>query len=205
MAKPLIFKIGSNEYGLEPLKLERKKLYGSSEKVALDNNENECSAASLYPELSLLIPKGGTALGSVDEMGNWVEKSDMKYIYEDGSDASLVPSSFDAPIELTNTTTIDNYLEHNITSISSRQDEENHPDFIKALQEQKEVFTFEFNYRAGYEGAPAFLIENEGEVFVLVGKKIEFEFIGLIDEGVLDNEAEEMDEEVEDEFDFSMM
>ncbi len=204
MAKPLIFKIDSSEYDLEPLKLERKKLYGSSEKVALDNNENECSAVSLYPELSMILPKGATALGNLDKEGIWVEKSDMKYICEDGSDATIVPSSFDKPIELAVTVSAESYLEHNITSIYSLQGEENYPDFVKAIQEEKEIFTFEFNYRADYEGDPAFIIENEGEVFVLIGKKIEFEFIGLDDEGTLDSENDEV-EEVEDEFDFSMM
>ena len=38
MAKPLIFKFGETEYDLEPLKLERKKLYSSSEKLVIDNN-----------------------------------------------------------------------------------------------------------------------------------------------------------------------
>ncbi|WP_348653227.1 hypothetical protein, partial [uncultured Sulfurimonas sp.] len=193
------------KYDLEPLKLDRKKLYGSSEKIALDNEDNICNAVSLYPELSMLIPKGGTALGSVNIQGNWIEKSDMKYINEDGTDATIVSSSFDAPIELSSTVSIEHYLEHNITSIYSLQGEENHPDFVKAIQEQKEVYTFEFNYRADYEGDPAFVLENDGEVFVLVGKKIEFEFIGLNDEGTLDSEDEEIEEEVEDDFDFSMM
>lgn len=205
MGKPLIFKLGEVEYDLEPLKLERKKLYGSIEKVALDGNGDTCSASSLYSELSIIIPKGGTSLGSIDDNGNWVEKSDTKYVYADGTDASLTASSFDAPIELNTTTSIENFLEHNITSIYSLQGEENHPDFVKAIQDKEEIYTFEFNYRADYEGDPAFMIENEGELFILVGKKIEFEFIGLADEGVLDGEDEEIEEEVEDEFDFSMM
>jgi len=204
MPKPLIFKIDSNEYDLEPLKLERKKLYGSSEKIALDANENTCSALSLLPELSMILPKGSTSLGSLDNKGNWIDKSDMKYINEDGSDATLVPSSFDNPIDLHSTISPEYFLEHNITSIYSLQGEENHPSFVKAIQEEKDIFTFEFNYRADYEGDPAFVIENEGEIFILVGKKIEFEFLGLEDEGKLDNEDEET-EEVEDEFDFSMM
>ncbi len=49
------------------------------------------------------------------------------------------------------------------------------------------------------------MIENSGELFVLVGKKIEFEMIGLNDEGVLDEIIDESSEDEEDEFDFSMM
>lgn len=208
MAKPLIFKIGeasSKEYDLEPLKLDRNKLYGSSEKIALDNNENECSAVSLLPELSMILPKGSTALGTIDSSGNWVEKTDLKYINEDGSDAELKPSSFDAPIILTQTVSVESFLEHNITAIYSLQGEENHPNFVKAIVESIEIFTFEFSYRTDYSADSAFIVENEGEIFVLVGRKIEFEFLGLHDEGELDIDEEENDEEVEDEFDFSMM
>ena len=205
MAKPLVFKIGSNEYDLEPLKLDRKKLYGSSEKIALDNDDGVCSAVSLYPELSMILPKGSTALGSLDASGNWAEKSDIKYINEDGSDAQLKPSSFDAPIELNDTVPIETFLEHNVTSIYSLQGEENHPDFVKTIIEQKDIFTFEFSYRTDYSADSAFVIENDGEIFILVGRKVEFEFLGLSDEGELDSDDEENDEEVEDEFDFSMM
>ena len=56
-------------------------------------------------------------------------------------------------------------LEHNITSIYSLQGEENYPNFVKAVADNKDIFTFVFNYRADYEGDPAFVLENDGEVF----------------------------------------
>jgi hypothetical protein len=100
---------------------------------------------------------------------------------------------------------IETFLEHNITAVYSLQGEENHPDFVKVIQDEDKIYTFEFNYRADYEGDPAFVIENGGELFVLVGKKIEFEMIGLNDEGILDEAEDEFSEDEEDEFDFSMM
>ncbi len=203
MAKPLNFKIADAVYDLEPLKLDRKKLYGWTEKIVLDSEDNECNTLSLYPELAMIIPKGGTGLGAIGEDGTWVEKSDMMYINADGTPAVLVPSSYDGEIELTESISHEVFLEHNITSVYSLQGEENHPNFVKAIQDNKGIFTFVFNFRADYEGDPAFLIENEGEVFVLVGKKINFEFIGLDESGVLDENDNTEDEE--DEFDFSMM
>ena len=80
--------------------------------------------------------------------------------------------------------------------------EVNHPDFVEAVAKHNQIFSFIFNYRADYEGDPAFLIENEGELFVLVGKKIEFEYIGLEGAGTIDEVNED---EMEDELDFSMM
>ena len=204
MAKPLNFKINDTVFDLEPLKLDRKKLYGWSEKIVLDTDNQECNTLSLYPDMAMIIPKGGIGLGTISEDGNWVEKSDMMYINEDGTSASLVPSSYDGEIILDKTVTLEEYLSHNITSVYSLQGEENHPNFVKAIQDNKDIFTFIFNYRADYEGDPAFLIENDGEVFVLIGKKITFEFIGLDEAGVLDDEDDTVEDE-DDEFDFSMM
>jgi hypothetical protein len=205
MAKPLTFHIGSSEYSLEPLKLDRKKLYGWSEKIALDKNGEVCNAVSLYSEESMILPKGSIGLGSLSEDGQWVEKSDMHYVDVDGNEASLVPSSFSAPIILEEKVSIETFLEHNITAVYSLQGEENHPDFVKVIQDEDKIYTFEFNYRADYEGDPAFVIENGGELFILVGKKIKFEMIGLNDEGMLDEVEDEFSEDEEDEFDFSMM
>jgi hypothetical protein len=203
MAKSLNFKIADAVYDLVPLKLDRKKLYGWTEKIVLDDEKSECDTLSLYPDLAMIIPKRGAGRGSIGEDGIWVEKSDMMYINEDGAPAVLVPSSYEKEIELNETVTHEIFLEHNITAVYSLQGEENYPNFVKAIQENKEIFTFIFNYRADYEGDPAFLLENKGEVFLLVGKKIEFEFIGLDEPGVLDEEENEVDEE--EEFDFSMM
>ncbi len=203
MAKPLKFKIADTVYDLEPLKLDRKKLYGWTEKIVLDDKGKECNTLSLYSNLLMIIPKGGVGLGAIGEDGTWIEKSDMMYVNEDGTPAILVPSSYDGEILLDKTVALEEYLSHNITAVYSLQGEENHPDFVKAIQDNKEIFTFVFNYRADYEGDPAFLIENDGEVFVLVGKKIEFKFIGLEEAGVLEDEDTAEDEN--DEFDFSMM
>lgn len=205
MAKPLNFKIGVQVYDLKPLKLDRKKLYGWVEKVVLDADDNECNTLSLFSDKAMLIPKGGISQGAITESGNWIDKSDMMYINNDGTPAELVPSSFDSEIELNNSISIESFLEHNITAIYSLQGEENHPDFVKAITDNQEIFTFVFNFRSSYEGDPAFVIENDGEVFVLVGKKIEFEFIGLDQSGILDEDDDDVTDEEENEFDFSMM
>tara|TARA_B100000212_G_scaffold169907_1_gene127842 strand:- start:72 stop:680 length:609 start_codon:yes stop_codon:yes gene_type:complete len=202
MARALNFRIGKKVFDLIPLKLERKKLYGWSESLITDLNDDLCIPLKLLQDKSILIPKGGTGLGVVDNKGNWVDKSQMIYVNEEGNPADLVPSSFDEEIELNSSVSIEFLLEHNITSIYSLQGEENHPDFVEAVAKHNQIFSFIFNYRADYEGDPAFLIENEGELFVLVGKKIEFEYIGLEGAGTIDEVNED---EMEDELDFSMM
>jgi hypothetical protein len=202
MAKPLNFKINSQVYGLEPLKLDRKKLYGGKQKLVLDDNHNECNTISLFSDRSIIIPKGGLGLGSISEDGKWVDKFDMVYVDLQGEAVDLVPSSFDSVIELKETVSVETFLEHNITSIYSLQGEENHPAFVGAIAGNKRIFTFIFNFRADYEGDPAFIVENAGELFVLIGKKIEFDFISLDEAGAFEDGDSSEDE---DEFDFSMM
>ena len=205
MAKELTFKINSKVYSLVPKKLERKKLYGSKEKQVLDGEGTQCSAVSLCQELSMVIPKGGTSLGTLDENNSWVEKNDIKYVYADGNDAIIIPSSFDSVIDLSQTMCVEDFLEHNITSTYLLQSEEPYQDLIEFIKKMKNIAHFIFNYRADYEGDPAFLIENGGQLFILVGKKIEFEFIGLNDDRILDNDDVVEEAIEEDEFDFSMM
>ena len=171
MARALNFRIGKKVFDLTPLKLERKKLYGWSESLITDLNDDLCIPLKLLQDKSILIPKGGTGLGVVDNKGNWVDKSQMMYVNEEGNPADLVPSSFDEEIELNSSVSIEFLLEHNITSIYSLQGEENHPDFVEAVAKHNQIFSFIFNYRADYEGDPAFLIENEGELFIAGRKK----------------------------------
>lgn len=206
MAKSLVINLESKQYEFEPLKLERKKLYGWSETIALNNEGEQCVSHSLLPEFSMILPTGSTALGSLDESGNWVTKDQLKHVDLEGNEVALVQSSFSEPIELKDRVSVDTLLEHNITSIYSLQGEEDNPAFVKAIQNEDKIYSFTFNYRTDYEGDPAFIVENEGELFILVGKKVQFEFIGLDDTAELDNASVDTEEQDDsDDFDFSMM
>jgi hypothetical protein len=66
------------------------------------------------------------------------------------------------------------------------------------------VFRFIFNYRTDYEGATAFLLNSNGIPFILTGKKVQLEMVGLEQVGQID-ELEAEGEEEADELDFSMM
>ena len=202
MAKPLTFNLGGNEYSLEPVRLDRKKLYGWTDKLVLDAGGNSCEAASLDETGTLLIPKGGSGIGIWDEKGQWVDRAQLVPTRPDGKVAEKIPSSFSAPIKLKETVTLEEFLDHKITAIYTMQGEENCPDFVKAVSEA--IYTFPFNYREGYQENTAFIVESQGELFVLVGQKMEFEFVGLEQAGLID-ETEEDALEGEESMDFSMM
>lgn len=94
MAKELVFLFGGNNHALEPIKLERKKLYGWTETVALDKDGHECSLDAIDTSGSHIIPKGGSSLGTLDSEGAWVEKSELTAVLSDGSAAPLVAEVF---------------------------------------------------------------------------------------------------------------
>ena len=76
---------------------------------------------------------------------------------------------------------------------------------LLGLLEGGDIYHFPFNYRADYEADDAFLLTSSGEVFAVVGKLTELEYIGL------ENKEEEVPEEPEaetpeeDYFDFGML
>ncbi len=200
----MFFQLSGKSFGFEINKLDRKKLYGWKETVAVDHNGNECIKAYIDDTGSAIIPKGGMALGIVDEKGNWVNKSLLQAVNIDGSPAELVLSSFDAPIELKEKVSVEEFLNHNIQFVYMLEADENSDDLLNEVKNSKELYTFVFNYRTDYEGSTAFLIETNDKLFALVGYKSNFEFIGLEEAGVVNVEEQE-DFSIEDDLDFGMM
>lgn len=203
MARKLSFVLGGSEYALEPVRLDRKKLYGWKDTVALGPEGGECSLANLDETGTRIIPKGGLGLGLVDADGQWVDRSSLVAVGPDGKEAEKYPSSFTAPIELKETATPEEYLDHAITAIYTLQGEENCPEFVKAVAEGP-IYSFPFAYRDSYDPGTGFLMENKGELFVLVGEKREFEFVKLEEATAIEEPAED-DGDDEEDFDFSMM
>ncbi|MCP4110223.1 MAG: hypothetical protein GY749_32660 [Desulfobacteraceae bacterium] len=203
MAKQLIFQT-DKEYPFSITKLDRKKLYGWKDQVAFDSSKQECVKADIDASGSFIIPKGGRAFGTLDNDGNWVDKKGLSAVYKDGKPAVLIPSSFDKPVELEKTVPVEEFLDYNIESVYILEPGEGGEEMVELVKNSDEVYTFPFNYHPGYEASPAFIIENKGNLFVLIGYLAQFEYIGL--EEIAEITAEEDEEEIfEDDLDFSMM
>ena len=72
MAKELQFKLGGQDYGAAPVKLERKKIYGWTDLAATDKSGEVCNSAYLSPDDALIIPSG-----EVEGMGTKLEGSTL--------------------------------------------------------------------------------------------------------------------------------
>lgn len=204
MARALIFKLQGKEYPFSPVKVERKKLYGWTETIALDDEGNECKLVSMDESGTVIIPKGSIGLGIINDKFEWVDKTEIKAVDENGKYIEPFSSSFLAPIELDKKVTSEELLSHSIHTVY-QLDEEGECDELKEGISNGDIYNFDFNYREGYESRPAFLLESEGKLFMLVGSPVDFSYIGLEEKGYIDEVEDEEDSDDELGIDFSMM
>jgi len=198
MAKNLTFNIKGTDYAAVPVKIERKKLYGWTELIALDDDGEPCSSVTIDETGSVIIPKGGIGMGILSPLSKWVDRSSLKAVDIAGKDAPLVPSSYDQPIILDKEVSVECFLDYTITALYQADDAE----LAKALGDV--IFTFSFNPRSDYEGSDAFLLVQGDTVFMLLGYEPGFEFIGLEEAEVVDENDDEVEEAEDDDIDFAM-
>ena len=198
MAKEFTFILGGVPFSAAPVKLERKKLYGWSDLVATDRDGHICTAAYISPEDSLMIPSGAAKLATVDENGLIVKKGDLVAFDADGKALESYPSSFEAPIELMQTATEEQFLDHEWASVYQIQNAE------LASAVGTKIFTFPFSYSGGTTLQEGFLMNCPAGLFLFAGTPVDFAPVSLAEEAVIDeSEEEEMDDI--DELDFSMI
>ena len=198
MAKEFTFILGGNAFAAAPVKLERKKIYGSRSLVPTDRDGRICTAAYISPEDSLMIPSGAAKLATVDDNGLIVKKSDLIAFDAEGKALETVPSSFDAPIDLTRTATEEEFLDHEWASVYQIQN----PDLAAAVGSG--IFTFPFSYSGGTTLHEGFLMNCPSGLFLFAGTPVDFTPVSLGEEAVIDECEEEVVEDI-DELDFSMI
>lgn len=199
MGRKVSFKIEGSLLESEIVKVDRTKLYGTSEKIVYDTNKEECVISDLY-EGSIILPRGSVGQVLIDENGNSVSRSDLIGFNLKGEKVEKVPSIFSVENNCKKVE-IDEFISSSIKSIYQLVVDEDQIETWKKYFTNNEVYLFEFNYREDYEGDDAFLISNEDGFFISVGKSNEFEFLELSNISVEDTDE---DIEIEDDLDFSM-
>lgn len=202
MARKLVLKLGEKEYAFDVVKLDRSKLYGWKEVKAFDPEGNECIRTDLDETGTFFIPKGGKAMALVDSAGNWINRSELKAVLPDGTEAQLFESSYSAPIELGKSVSREEFLNCSIDYVYMLNSEETPDDLVSTIAANDGIYTFEYRYRADYTGSAAFILESKGNLFLLTGKMMNFEFIGLEEAQEVDTESEDLSDD--DDLDFDM-
>ena len=199
MGRKVSFKIEGSLLESEIVKVDRTKLYGTSEKIVYDTNKEECVLSDLF-EGSIILPKGSVGQVLIDEDGNSVSRSELIGFNLQGEKVEKVPSIFSIENNCKKVE-VDEFISSSIKSIYQLVIDEDQIETWKKYFTNNEVYLFEFNFREDYEGDDAFLISNEDGFFISVGKSNEFEFLELSNISVEDIDE---DIEIEDDLDFSM-
>ena len=215
MARSLLFDYKGSTFRCQIDKIDRSKLYGSVDIETRDMDGNVCRLANIANDGKTLVPYGGTAYGYLNPDQEWVCRKDITPVDYEGNKLEEVPSSFKETLSLTETATIEEFLDHGIrlsyalTAIRNDEEDESIPEIDSAFLKQLEkgtIFRTDFSYRGGVDPDPAFIMQDEsGTVWMLIAEESELEFVGLEQAGVIAATQGQDDEDESDDLDFGML
>lgn len=201
MPRQLSFKLKKKEYSTFPVKVDRRKLYGWTELMAVDDNGDPCDLLTADESGKYIIPLSGTGIGIISEKGQWVERSELKTIGADGKQAILFVSSFNKVNELKEKVSPQEFLDYSITDFYELTDVPE--ELLKAVG--NDIYLFEYTYNDSYDPSPAFIMAVGHTLFLLIGVKNAFKWLCFGDCETIDDEFDDrLIEEGDQDIDFSM-
>lgn len=188
-------------------KVDRRKLYGYTETEVVDSEtEQVCSLATLASDGRTLIPSGGVALAYVSPKGIWKTKEELRPVDLEGEELTPVTSTFKEVVELKETASAEEYLDHNIRMVYQLETEGGFPKALLGELAEGTIYHFPFSYRGGLVPDEAFILQgNEETIWMAVGKKTDVQLIGQEQIGAAVAVEELAGESEVDPLDFGMM
>jgi hypothetical protein len=147
--------------------VDRAALYGKRRRIALDENGQPCSRASLLDDGSMLLRSGMTAQGYFLPDGTWVPQGELEAINADGSPAQRVPSTLGETQTLAPATPED-VLDLHVQTVYALEPE-TIPDLLAQALSDGSLFSFAFNYRPDYRPEMGILLANDDGYWALIG------------------------------------
>lgn len=191
MAKELVLSLDGQRFSVSFRKIDREQIYGSIEIEAFDEKGNPAQLLVLAADGKTLLDKGGTALATLDEKGNSVERNTLKAVNLEGGELPLVESSFSVRNDL-EVAHVDDYLAQLVKSVYVLDPFEGGDiDYLLDHLASGLIYRFPFSYRGGTEYDNAFVIGNGQEAFMIIGKQAKFQYSKLNQAARLDSMEEE--------------
>lgn len=192
MARPLVLSLDGQEFSVSIRKIDRDMLYGSMEIEAFDEKGNPAQLLVLAADGKTLLDKGGTALATLDEKGNSIERNTLKTVDLEGKEIATIESSFSHPNKIT-TAKVDDYLAQLVKSVYILDPfEDGNIDYLLDHLSSGLIYRFPFSYRGGTEYDNAFVVGNGSDAFMIIGKQANFQFSKLNQAARLDDAEEEV-------------
>jgi len=204
MARDLVLSLDGVEFPVKLQKVDRRRLYGDVEIEAFDEHGNPAFLRFLADDGQTIIDRGGTALQTVSEDGDSVERGELTPVDKNGKEIPPVESSFNVTNVL-KSASIEDYLSLIVKSVYTL-DPVSGDDELKELRDAlsgDNIYQFDFSYRGGVQYDLAFLLEADKNIFMVVGVPAALEFLKLGQAATLD-EPEDQDLSVDD-LDFDLM
>lgn len=199
MARKLTFQHAERTFECAISKVDRSKLYGRREVVATNPKGTHLQKGYLDEWGSVVI--ASTAMGYLDETRRWHAKSELVAVDSNNQPLDLIPSSFDAPIVLSEVVDLATFMEHEAAMVYLLKGY-GIDDLLKVLEATDGFYTFPFCYRSAYDARPAFLNPVGEDLFMIVGNPVELEYLSKPQRTEIEDDEDDFDD---DDLDFSMM
>ena len=182
-------------------RITREKLYGKKRRIIVDDEGEQCVSAYLTRDGAALLPSGTTAYLYVTPDEEVVERRDLQAVDDDGNPVEPAPSTLGVEQMVTEPVPPTRVLENVVNAVYQLDGENLGEVLVEALNDGA-IFEIRFNYRAGFEDWPAFLIGNDDGLFLLVCADASFDF--YYPDTAVDDEDDDDEDPFEDDLDFSM-
>ena len=199
MAREILLNLNKKKSTFEISKIDRKKLYGFKKRMFLDEKNKECSKANLEEETGIVFVNSDISSCYLDHKGNYIEKSDLEAINENGKKVKKEDSTISKEVNLNSITTEDalNLKVNSVYHLEPKEFDKN----LKSKLDKGEVFSFPFNYYADFKLEDGIILKSEKEYFALIGRKTSCHWVGENS----DDLPEDVEEFEDNDLDFEMM
>jgi len=199
MAREILLNFNKKKSSLAISKIDRKKLYGFKKRLFLDEKGEECSKANLEEETGIVFVNSDISSCYLDHKGNYIEKSDLEAINENGKKVKKEDSTIGKEVNLNSITTEDalNLKVNSVYHLEPKEFDKN----LKSKLDKGEIFSFPFNYYADFKLENGIILKSEKEYFALIGRKTSCHWVGENS----DDLPEDVEEFEDNDLDFEMM
>ena len=199
MAREILLNLNKKKSSFAISKIDRKKLYGFKKRLFLDEKGKECSKANLEEETGIVFVNSDISSCYLDHKGNYIEKSDLEAINENGKKVKKEDSTIGKEVNLNSITTEDvlNLKVNSVYHLEPKEFDKN----LKSKLDKGEVFSFPFNYYADFKLEDGIILKSEKEYFALIGRKTSCHWVGENS----DDLPEDVEEFEDNDLDFEMM
>jgi len=199
MAREILLNFNKKKSSFAISKIDRKKLYGFKKRLFLDEKGEECSKANLEEETGIVFVNSDISSCYLDHKGNYIEKSDLEAINENGKKVKKEDSTIGKEVNLNSITTEDalNLKVNSVYHLEPKEFDKN----LKSKLDKGEIFSFPFNYYADFKLENGIILKSEKEYFALIGRKTSCHWVGENS----DDLPEDVEEFEDNDLDFEMM